>query len=632
MEQKVFLGKYRIRVGDDDAPIVLRRSTTGCTYHAEEIGSGRDVAVKLSPSDSLSETVLKQLEAEATAAKQMAHINVPAVYDFGVEDGNAVYVTEYFEGTTVEDWVAEHGPMSIDAVLRVALQILGGLGAAAFHGIVHHAINPSNVMIVPGQTADGGWPLVKLLHLIGVAPKLSTSGVSSAAVDNSANFASPEQLETGAVDFASEIYSLGSTLVFLLTGTPPVVHADESPETRHAITRATLGGLSGVPKNVTALLEQMLALNPDDRPRDPLAFYGQIEDAMAQLERREEMVRTFGVPPASIVPSVDKPSRRPLPVKALAIAAAFLMVAGLAALILPSLMRHNAAARSTPKEEIGVPVGVPESANSPVVATSNSAQPLPAQSPASPAGAGTKIASTNESAPPPASTTRTERTASAGAQNVDDGSAPALVSTDATSGTSQSAAPPPAVQKEQSNEIARQLSQTPAPLPAALAHVRQEPRTSAQTTVESQTTPVSSAEQTRPVEQAPDSATTAASAAKSDARNDNVATADKPAADDAVTAAKAKKKRTVKKTSTARSDGGAPPPGPPGTVRAEFVGTTPDGEWIFGLPSSQTGVAAPGDSDARAARRRHRVRRAVPVPQVEEDEAPTVLRAVPVDE
>ncbi|MGI8482132.1 MAG: serine/threonine protein kinase [Chthoniobacterales bacterium] len=615
MEQKIFLGKYRLRAGADGTPIVLRRTTTGCTYHAEEIGSGRDVAVKLSPSDSLNETVLKQLEAEATAAKQMAHINVPAVYDFGVEDGNAVYVTEYFEGTTVEDWVAEHGPMPVDAVLRVALQILGGLGAAAFQGIVHHAINPSNVMIVPGQTADGGWPLVKLLHLIGVAPKLSTSSVSSAAVDNSANFASPEQLETGAVDFASEIYSLGSTLVFLLTGTPPVVHADESPETRHAITRATLGGLSGVPKNVTALLEQMLALNPDERPRDPLAFYGQIEDAMAQLERREEMVRTFGIPPASIVQSVDKPPRRPVPVKALAIAAAFLLVSTFAALILPSLMRHNAAARSTPKEEIGVPVGVPESANSPVVATSNSAQPLPAQS--------------------PASTTRTEPAASAGAQNVDDGSAPALVSTDATSGTSQSAAPAPAVQKEQSNEIAaKQLSQTPAPLPAALAHVRQEPRTAAQTTVESQPTPVSSAEQTRPVEQAPDSATTAASVAKSDARNNNVATAttDKAGADDAVTAAKATKKRTVKKTSTSRSDGGAPPPVPPGTVRAEFVGTTPDGEWIFGLPSSQTGVAVPGDSDARAARRRHRVRRAIPVPQADEDEAPTVLRAVPVDE
>ncbi|MEP6777484.1 MAG: hypothetical protein ABI944_03450, partial [Chthoniobacterales bacterium] len=203
------------------------------------------------------------------------------------------------------------------------------------------------------------------------------------------------------------------------------------------------------------------------------------------------------------------------------------------------------------------------------------------------------------------------------------------------SGTSQSAAPAPAVQKEQSNEIAaKQLSQTPAPLPAALAHVRQEPRTAAQTTVESQPTPVSTAEQTRPVEEAPDSATTAASVAKSDARNDNVATAttDKPGADEDVTAAKARKQRTVKKTSTSRSETGAPPPVPPGTVRAEFVGTTPDGEWIFGLPSSQTGVAVPGDSDARAARRRHRVRRAIPVPQADEDEAPTVLRAVPVDE
>ena len=172
-------------------------------------------------SRSLKPAVREQLEAEATAAKKLNHVNIPALYDFGVEDDHLVYVTEDFEGTLAEEWVNAHGPMPVGPVLRIAAQVVSALGAAAFHRIIHHAINPSNLVLVPGQTAEGEWPLIKVLHFVGVAPKFSGTDVAVAAFDKSLHYASPEQLQTGTVDFRSELYSLGCTMWFLLTGAPP---------------------------------------------------------------------------------------------------------------------------------------------------------------------------------------------------------------------------------------------------------------------------------------------------------------------------------------------------------------------------------------------------------------------------
>lgn len=620
MEPKIFLGKYRLRDGADNERLTLPREAAALTYHAEEINSGRDVTVRSIRSDSLTPMVLEQLEAEATAAKQLVHLSVPAVYDFGFEDDHAVYATEYVDGTTAEDWVAKQGPMPVDAVLRIALQILGGLGAAAFHGIVHHAINPSNVMIVPGQIADGGWPLVKLLHLIGIAPKLSTSSISSAAADNSANFASPEQLETGVVDFASEIYSLGCTLVFLLTGKPPIAHAGET-------------GLSGVPKHVAALLAQMLALNPNERPRDPLAFYGQIEDALAQVERRDAMARTFGLPPTSIAPIVEKAPRKPIPVKVLSIAAALLAVATLAALILPALLRHNSGdISSTSKEDIGVPIGVPESADSPIVATNSPAQIVPAPSTVATSAPDSRVVTDSESAPATVPTTRSKPATNMAAPDVDGNSAPALVSTEGSPAATYSASAAPDLQNEQSSEIAATNSSHLQAAPAAAPQSAQAPEASAKN-VEQRPTAVASTEPSPAAEPESDSRTSAASAAKIDKTSDD-STAEAPVkhTEPAVTA-KTQEKRSTKKTAVAKFDASDLPPIPPGTVRAKFVGTTPDGELIFGLPSSRTGIATvPESADPRKERRRHRVRRATPVQESGRAEEPVILRALPVDE
>ena len=124
MENKVvLLDRYIIsdvRNEADEGPVAG-------TFEAEEISTGKKVIVELMPAASLRDSVRVRLEAEALAAKQINHINIPRLYAFGFENDQFVYVTEHFDGTTFEAWVREHGAMPVEAVLRVALQIVRGL-------------------------------------------------------------------------------------------------------------------------------------------------------------------------------------------------------------------------------------------------------------------------------------------------------------------------------------------------------------------------------------------------------------------------------------------------------------------------------------------------------------------------
>lgn len=366
MKHKIFLGKYRVAAAEaalaatepaSDVPVTEQPQAT-VVYHGEEIDSGRDVAIEQIPAASFKSRVRDELEAEAIAAKKINHINIPAVYDFGVEDDHLIYVTEYLEGTTAEEWVNEHGPMPVAVVMRIALQVVAAMGASAFHRISHHAINPGNLMLVPGQTPEGDWPLVKVMHFVGVAPTIASADTSVASFDKGSHYSSPEQLRGSAVDFRSEIYSLGATMWFLLTGAPPLV----VPKGPLAMQPTTMGlavdKLSGLPKKVRRLLAQMLSVDPDARPQDPLAFYRQIQDCLAQVGRRESMARRFGMPLLSNPSSVVIPARRRFSAKTLALAALFLLIAGVAAVMLPSYLRHQRVRQA--EEPIGVTVGVPE--------------------------------------------------------------------------------------------------------------------------------------------------------------------------------------------------------------------------------------------------------------------------------
>ena len=240
MEHKIFLAKYRV-AADEIALAGADASSTGGTalatephvgtrvYRGVEIDSGREVTVEVIPAHAFESAVRAQLEAEATTAQKINHINIPSLYDFGIADDQLIYVTEYFDGTSAEEWVNQHGPMPTGAVLRIAMQVIGAMGAASFHKISHHAINPANLILVPGQTPEGDWPLVKVLHFVGVAPTFASADTSVASFDKSTHYASPEQLRGENVSIATDVYSLGVVLYELLTEQKPYKIDNRTP-------------------------------------------------------------------------------------------------------------------------------------------------------------------------------------------------------------------------------------------------------------------------------------------------------------------------------------------------------------------------------------------------------------------
>ena len=369
MERTTFLGHYRISVDHNGAPRELGRAGPAITYEAIDERSGETVALKLIPVSSLDPAAGQQFEEQARAAASIKHVNIAKVFDFRREEDHFVYISELLPREHLASWVEQNGPMPADAVLRVAEQIVSVLSTARFHKLAHCTIQPSNLMIVPGSTPEGGWPFVKLMNFglgeLKSGPE-SFGGADSSHGDlNKPNggdqrresllaapqFASPEQLQHQTVDFRSEVYSLGATMYFLLTGAAP------SPEIR-----VRSRELSGFPKALRNLIGNMLHRDPDQRPKDPVVLAEMIRECLVKIERRQALARKLGVPLTAKIPPKSRTTLTPLAQVlrgTLAFAAIVLAVGMLAAFLLPSDI-NPFRQRTAAKEEIGVPIGVPE--------------------------------------------------------------------------------------------------------------------------------------------------------------------------------------------------------------------------------------------------------------------------------
>jgi eukaryotic-like serine/threonine-protein kinase len=220
MEQTTFFKHYRICANEDGSPNEVSRTGAATNYKAIDTRSKEPVTLQLIPLAIVDQTKRKQFKERARTAQKLDHINIAKVFAVGVEHDYFGLVSEYLEGETVDSWIVAHGPMPADAVLRIGLQVVRAIAAAAFFGLTHRAIQPSNLMIVPGQSPDGGWPFVKLLNfgLAGLELHSESSEARELAPSVAPQFASPEQLLDHEIDFRSQIYSLGATMCFLLTG------------------------------------------------------------------------------------------------------------------------------------------------------------------------------------------------------------------------------------------------------------------------------------------------------------------------------------------------------------------------------------------------------------------------------
>jgi len=267
-----FLGKYKL----------MRHLGTGgmsTVYLAENKITGQRRAIKVLPRKQVSnKSFLERFYREARAAAALNHPNIVRVYDISAKENTHYMVMEYVEGIDLYALVKRDGPLPFDAALPYVRQAAIGLQHAHQRNLVHRDIKPANLLL----SENGQVKILDLgLALLAAEDEESLTVMHNERVMGTADYLSPEQaVNSHEVDHRTDIYSLGCTLYFLLTGQPPfpegtlaqriAMHQTRDPQ---AITELR----QDCPVAVAQFCQRMMQKKPEDRFPDATTVISEID-------------------------------------------------------------------------------------------------------------------------------------------------------------------------------------------------------------------------------------------------------------------------------------------------------------------------------------------------------------------
>jgi uncharacterized membrane protein YkvA (DUF1232 family) len=287
-------GDFEVEQLADGSYRELGHGAIGVTYLAADKVLRRRVALKVIEVPAAargSQAVRERFLREARAAAALRHANVAAVFQFGtsLDGSHCYYAMELVEGETLRARVRRDGPLNAKEALEIAIQITRALIAAAAHHLIHRDLKPSNVMLTTESE-------VKVIDF-GLAKAVTDAGgemdLTHGEFVGTPSFASPEQFGSGPVDARSDIYSLGATLWFALTGLAPhlgkTLDEIRDRKTSDDLPTAQLVARK-VPEPLVQLLRSTLAIDPGQRP----ASARELMEALQSCRRK--LTRRIGVP------------------------------------------------------------------------------------------------------------------------------------------------------------------------------------------------------------------------------------------------------------------------------------------------------------------------------------------------
>src|SRR2546422_4937307 len=265
---------FEVEVGADGFPVELGAGAMAIAYRARDTVLNSVVALKvIDRKVAQNPGARSRFLREARAAANIHHPNVAQVTYYGEQDGECFYAMELVKGETLEARVRRDGPMPLALALQVIEQAARALAVAEVCGVVHRDIKPSNLML----ESDASEALMVKLIDYGVARVMGPQAEAGAEQTQAGfigtpAFASPEQFAGAGqspVDTRSDIYSLGVTLWYLLSGRTPFVGRTMEEIRARQTSELPFEQLRSLhlPGQVVALLKSMLAPDPKDRPQ-----------------------------------------------------------------------------------------------------------------------------------------------------------------------------------------------------------------------------------------------------------------------------------------------------------------------------------------------------------------------------
>jgi len=261
------------QVGQYELLEKLGQGAMGVVYKGRHAMLRRPTAIKLLDVEKINSGSVARFEREVQITCQLNNPNTIAIYDYGrTPEGVFYYAMEFLDGVNLENLVTQAGPLPEGRVIHLLLQICGSLYEAHSKGLVHRDIKPANIML----NRRGSMPdVIKVLDfgLVKALDEKKQAGMTAAnSLTGTPLYISPEGINAPAlVDARSDLYAVGATAYYLLTGHPPFVSSNLVDLLRMHIMDAPTPPSQRLGRTVSAELETAvlacLEKNPANRPQ-----------------------------------------------------------------------------------------------------------------------------------------------------------------------------------------------------------------------------------------------------------------------------------------------------------------------------------------------------------------------------
>lgn len=193
----------------------IGRGGYSVVYRARDNELGAEVAIKLLvPPPAMARLARERMRREVLAARRLSHTNIVAVHDFAEEGQWSFMVMEYVAGPDLAVRVRERGPLPPDDVARLGQEVSSALSAGHHHGVLHRDVKPQNILLDPDGRA-------RLTDFGSARLDGQTTVTATGAAVGTLDYMAPEVFKGQRGDARSDLYSLGLTLYFALTGRLP---------------------------------------------------------------------------------------------------------------------------------------------------------------------------------------------------------------------------------------------------------------------------------------------------------------------------------------------------------------------------------------------------------------------------